>query len=154
MLDRLFLLISFEEIEEYCSSFPGEVFKYIPGTLQMHQVVTTSGDMTHIHYRNISFVCMNCLGGRIHILWKKKSVQGCIWNNNIEEIAVKRKIADCQLIVTKINVMTNMMTKMMMNIMINMMMNIDLNDDEINEWETTEFMEGEASKSIEEGDIA
>ena len=136
MLNRLFHFISSEEIEEYRSSFPDEAFKYIPGTLQIHQVVTTPGDKSLINYRNISCACTNCLRGEFASCRKNqfKDVSEIITlKKHVFSTTGKRKAADPHASDIEIN--------------------MDLNDDVINERETAEFMESEASKLIK-GDIA
>ena len=73
MLNRLFHYISTEEMDDYRSTFPANTFKYIPGTLKIHEVVTSPGDETHIRFRNISCACVNCLSGN-YATCKRKEV--------------------------------------------------------------------------------
>ena len=47
--------------------------KCIPGTLKIHEVVTSPGDETHIRFRNISCACVNCLSGN-YATCKRKEV--------------------------------------------------------------------------------
>ena len=63
MLNRLFHYISSDEMQEYRSTFPENTYHYIPGTLKIHQVVTSPGDSSCILYRHIACTCKECLGG-------------------------------------------------------------------------------------------
>ena len=73
MLNRLFHYISTEEMDDYWSTFPANTFQYIPGTLKIHEVVTSPGDETHIRFRNILCACVNCLSGN-YATCKRKEV--------------------------------------------------------------------------------
>ena len=135
MLNRLFFYISSEEVEEYRSSFPDKGFKYIPGTLKIHQVVTTPGDTTLINHRNISCTCISCLNGEFMLCNRKikfNDVPEMItWQKHVFDITSK-----CKVVAAPFSTVT------------------DLNDDEINERETAEFIESEAAQLIKEGDLA
>ena len=72
ILNRLFHYISTEEMDDYQSTFPANTFKYIPGTLKIHEVVTSSGEKTHIRFWNISCACVNCLNN--YATCKRKEV--------------------------------------------------------------------------------
>ena len=63
MLNRVFFYVSLEEISEYSSTFPPHKYVYIPGTLGVHQIVTTPGNNKSIQYRNILCACTPCLRG-------------------------------------------------------------------------------------------
>ena len=134
MLNRLFHYISPDDIEDYRSSFPEDSYKYIDGTLKIHQVINTPGDNSHILFRNTSFACNNCFEWKLWVLWKEsRSVQTGTSNNNIENhVFRKTKKSYGDLSDDEYR---------------------DLNKDEINELESAEFMETEASKLIQ-GDIA
>ena len=63
MLNRVFFYVLLEEINEYHSTFPSLKYVFIPGTLGIHQVVTTPGNSKSIQYRNTSCACTLYLRG-------------------------------------------------------------------------------------------
>ena len=137
MLNRIFHYISSEEMEGYRSTFPSINYKYIHGTLQIHQVITSPGDSTHIWHRNVACTCASCLAG---------TYTSCNRKSKFSEIS--------DMITLKKHVFSKSYSKRKSDLNDDDDEMADLNDDEMNELESAEFMESEASKLIQNGDIA
>ena len=61
MLNHVFFQVLLEEINEYHSTFLSHKYVFIPGTLEIHQVVTAPGNSKSIQYRNTSCACTSYL---------------------------------------------------------------------------------------------
>ena len=93
--------------------------------------MTSPGDSSCILYRHIGCTCKECLGG---------SYASCQRKEKYEAIS--------DMITLKKHIFRTSITKC------NSSVDSDLNEDEVSELETAEFMESEASKLIQKGDIA
>lgn len=60
MLNRLFFYVSSDDMNNYRNAFPSLKYNFIPRTLLIHQVVNISGNNKAIYYRNGSCGC-SCL---------------------------------------------------------------------------------------------
>jgi len=134
MLNRMFFLITSEEMDNYRATFPSLKHKFIPGTI--HQVVTMPGNEETILYRKGCCGCSPCL------------------HSNYRECVSLTKFKDHQQFIT--------MTKYVFSAKGEARKAtyqdyeedaLDLDEDEQNEWEEM-FVETEASKHIQQGDIA
>ena len=138
MLNRIFHFISIDDVEEYRSSFPDHGYKYIKGTLKIHQVVTSPSDHSSILYREFCCVCPSCFSGDSSSCNRKNQFKDVIdmitFKKHVFQVEGKRK----KKLVTGAEDDSS----------------TDLNEDEIQEREQEEFMESEASKVIQSGDIA
>ena len=137
MLNRIFVFFSADDVKGYRSSFPDTTFKSIPGTLKIHQVVTSPGDQSSISVRELSCACSSCLSGDYvsckRIDQFKDVIDMITFKKHVFQVGGKKK----RKAATDEDEKTD-----------------DLNDDEIEEREQEEFMETEAAKLIQDGDIA
>ena len=73
--------MSRDDIEAFSSSFPDGNYKFIKGILQIHEVVVTPEDSTHILFKNMSHVCKNCS----HDVWANHRIQRSFSNDKDEQ---------------------------------------------------------------------
>lgn len=139
MLNRIFHFISAEEMVQYRSTFPTNNYKYIPGTLQIHQVITTPGETSSILHRKLACFCTSCVIGAYETCENKEkfieisdmiSLQKHVFSKSTKRPSKKKNDDSDDEEIS------------------------DLNDDEMTERESAEFMESEASQLITVGDIA
>ena len=136
MLNRKFFLVTSQVVNNYRDSFPTSQYVAIKGTLKIHEIVTTPGDNTAIHYRRNSCGCQHCLKGQY-----KECESLAEFSSYPQQITMqkhkfvikssKKKSGD-----ETDDDETN-----------------ELDEEEQAEWEE-EYIETEASKFIQEGDIA
>ena len=134
MLNLVFLYVSLEEINDYCSALPSNKYVYIPGTLGIHQTVTNHGNSKSIQYRN-ALCARPCLRGdyrKCECLDQFKNYLKPITMTTHTSSISKEKQKD---LVDDEDEL------------------IDLDEDKVNEWEDM-HIETEASKFTEEGDFA
>ena len=113
------------------SSFPDGNYKFIKGTLQIHEAVTAPGDSIHILFRNTSCAYNNCLNGIVsceRINQFKEVPQMTKMNKHIFNKSKKSGAATTEY--------------------------VDLNENEVNQFENADFSKNGASKLIKDGDIA
>ena len=137
MLNRLFFYVSSEDMESYRSAFPSPKYNFISGTLSIHQVVTIPGNKEAILYRNGSCGCSYCLSG---------TYKEC------ESLEQFKEYPEFIQIVTH-TFTSKKEQKKREKASVEEEDEFDLDEDEQNEWEEM-FIETEASKYIQQGDVA
>ena len=143
MLNRLFFFLSASDMEIYRDAFPTEKYGYIHGTLSIHQVVTTPGNHDgKIQYRKSSCGCSFCLGG---------SYKDCLNINLFKECPEMLKMNTHTF---KLKGTRQRKKKGKQSDESDDDDYCDLDEDEMNERESEEYFESDASKVIISGDIA
>lgn len=133
MLNRKFFYVSSTDMNDYRKNFPSVKYHYIPGTLSIHQVTTTPGDEKSIVYRRGSCGCSNCLASNFKACMH---MEDC--NDYPEVLKMTQHVFSAKIQKKKVSDDVE----------------CDLDEDELNELEEELFIEKEAAKTIQVGDIA
>ena len=130
MLNRLFFYICEEDLKAFRMALPEERYHSIPGTQQIHQIVTSPVTTTSVAYRKCSCACSHCLGGKFDECESREIFKKC--KTSIEMKEHTFSISAAKQVPEK-----------------------DLNEEEEVEYEEEwEWKETEAAQLIEKGDIA
>ena len=133
MLKRLFFYISLKDMEDYRSVFPSLKYNYISGTLSIHEVVTIPENMEAILYRKASCGYSCCLSG---------NYKECVCLEQFQQYPDLT-----QMVKHRFSLKNGNASEREEDV------DNDLDEDEQIEWDKM-FIETEASKHIQEGDVA
>ncbi len=134
MLNQRFFYVSAEDMDNYRSEFSADKYIHIPGILAIQEVVSIPGNTNAIKYRNSSCGCTFCLNDEYEecesLDQLKEYPKNIMMTTHSFSVSTKKQ--------THANY-ENQLT--------------ELDEDEAIEWDEM-YMETEASRYIQEGDLA